>query len=528
MIETVNDPTPGIEEEIRRFQLLQNKLGPLFEKVFPNPDQIRSVVVVPSLTLHPEELGKISGVQCYEERLLVLLMLLRLPRTHLIYLTSQSLNPTIIEYYLHLLPGIPSDHARTRLRLFCCHDGSNISLTQKILNRPRLVRRIRDAIHDTESAHMVCFNATPLERTLAVRLDIPLYGCDPGLNDLGTKSGSRKIFKEADVLYPDGMEDLHHESDIVEALTELKAKEPALRRAVVKLNDGFSGEGNAVFPFEGSPSGSGLKGWIKRELNRRLAFEAPGETWPRFRTKFEAMGGVVECFIEGEHKRSPSVQARVDPLGIPTVISTHDQVLGGASGQIFLGCTFPANEEYRLEIQRSGQKIAQMLKDRHVLGRFAIDFVSVREDGHWKHYAIEINLRKGGTTHPFMMLQFLTDGDYDEATGMFLTPSGHPRYYYATDNLQNPAYKGLLPEDLIDIAVYHRLHFHGATQEGVVFHLIGALSEFGKIGVTSVASSPEHACKLYEDCVGILNLETQGQGRAERAPYGARREIDGG
>jgi hypothetical protein len=74
-----------------------------------------------------------------------------------------------------------------------------------------------------------------------------------------------------------------------------------------------------------------------------------------------------------------------------------------------------------------------------------------------------------------MMLQFLTDGRYDSARGEFRTPSGTARCYFASDNLEAPVYRGLTPEDLIDIAVVNGLHFNSATQQGVVFHLIGAL-----------------------------------------------------
>ena len=49
--------------------------------------------------------------------------------------------------------------------------------------------------------------------------------------------------------------------------------------------------------------------------------------------------------------------------------------------------------------------------------------------------ALEINLRMGGTTHPYLALQFITGGSLDPATGLFLSPSGHPKYYRATDNL---------------------------------------------------------------------------------------------
>ena len=40
----------------------------------------------------------------------------------------------------------------------------------------------------------------------------------------------------------------------------------------MKLNEGFSGEGNANFGFEGAPGGGGLEGWIRSRLPA-LAFE---------------------------------------------------------------------------------------------------------------------------------------------------------------------------------------------------------------------------------------------------------------
>ena len=54
----------------------------------------------------------------------------------------------------------------------------------------------------------------------------------------------------------------------------------------------------------------------------------------------------------------------------------------------------------------------------------------------------------------------------------------------------------------------HNLHFHGASQQGVVFHLIGALSEFGKLGAVCVGASHERARELYLETVSILNEES--------------------
>jgi hypothetical protein len=187
------------------------------------------------------------------------------------------------------------------------------------------------------------------------------------------------------------------------------------------------------------------------------------------------MGGVVECFLEGgEEVRSPSVQCRVDPLGQISIVSTHDQVLGGTSGQIFLGSTFPADAEYSRDIRRPGGGGGSAQTTGRV-GPFRDRLPLDKTRGQLGACAIEINLSKCGTTHPYLMLQFLTDGTYDSENGLYCTPTGQPCYYYASDNLRSPAYKGLIPEDLVDISVDFGLHFDGASQQGVVFHLIGVL-----------------------------------------------------
>ena len=314
----------------------------------------------------------------------------------------------------------------------------------------------------------------------------------------------------------EGFEDLRDVRVVAEALGALKARDPNMRRIVLKLNEGYSGECNAVFRFDDdrAPEGGALSSWVRARLPS-LAFEARDMAWDVYRAKLRSMGAVVEAFVEGAEKRSPSAQYRVDPLGRVEVISTHDQVLGGPSGQIFLGCRFPADPAYRPEVQAAGLRVAAILRDRGVLGRFGVDFLSVREGDRWTHYGIEINLRKGGTTHPFLMLQFLTDGRYEPETGTYHTPTGRPCCYRATDNLQAERYRGLTPDDLIDIAVRNGLHFHGGTCEGVVFHLIGALSEFGKVGMVCVAATPERARGLYEETASILDRESNGFGPGE-------------
>ena len=93
-----------------------------------------------------------------------------------------------------------------------------------------------------------------------------------------------------------------------------------------------------------------------------------------------------------------------------------------------------------------------------VLGRFAQDFVVVRDaTGTWTPYAIQLNLRKGGTTHPFLTLQFLTDGAYDGDHGLFLTPTGTPLSTWWRPTISStPGAARLTGDDLFEIVATHR------------------------------------------------------------------------
>jgi hypothetical protein len=502
-------PEPGSEKERSSFNEIQQTMKTQFERIFPDKLAERTVVIIPSLTLDVEILSKVKGAVHYEERLLCLLMLLRMPLTKIIYVTSVPIPDVIIDYYLHLLPGITGYHARKRLTLLSCCDSSTKSLTQKILDRPRLIETIRQTITNPETAHLTCFNITPLEKTLAVQLGIPLFGTDPDKFYEGSKSGGRKTFRESGVDLPDGYEDLHTKEEVITSLAALKRMNPSLKKAVIKINEGFSGEGNAIYRYPDVPIDDRLEKNITSTLSRHVKTVAKDVTEDLFFDKIASMGGIVEEFVEGEVKMSPSVQCVINPDKRVDVISTHDQLLGGDDGQIFLGAIFPADKRYNIALAEEGRKIAQTLAKKGAVGRFAVDFISVEQkDGSWKHYAIEINLRKGGTTHPFLMLQFLTDGKYHPETGDFITASGNLRCYFASDNVSADRYKGLTPGDLINIAMFHSVMYDGAAQEGVVFHLIGALSEFGKLGMVCIGSTHERARSFYDRAIEVLDAES--------------------
>jgi hypothetical protein len=352
----------------------------------------------------------------------------------------------------------------------------------------------------------VPYNTSELERDVALSLGIPMYGADPRLAPLGSKTGCRRMFADVDVPHPLGVENLRTLDDLADAVVAMRSKRPSMDSAIVKLNDGVSGQGNALVRLSGLPV-PGTSGERTAVMERLRVMELESKTTPLdvYLDKFARGSGVIEERITGEEIRSPSVQLRVLPDGAVELLSTHDQLLGGASGQSYLGCTFPAAPEYARAITQHAETIGQRLAREGALGRFAVDFVVVRgSNGDWTPYAIELNLRKGGTTHPFLTLQFLTDGRYDPVTALFLTPRGHEKHLVATDHLESELLRGLAVSDLFDIVARHGLHFDQSRQVGIVFHMISCLTERGRIGLTAVGDTPTEADRRYRDAERVL------------------------
>lgn len=467
-----------------------------------------SVVVVPSISL---ERSTATGtlVRAMEERALFLLLLLRQPYLRMIYVTSLPVEESVIEYYLGLLPGVIPSHARARLTMVSVGDAGEATLSEKLLARPRLLRHVRALIPNPERCHLIPYNTTALERDVAISLGIPTYGSDPRLSHLGTKTGGRRMFEELGVRCPVGAEGLRSIDDIVTALQEMRRRRPALAQAIVKLDEGVSGAGNALVDLGDLPEpGSPEEGSAIRARVLGMALEDPTLGVEEYLAAFAADAGIVEERVTGVELTSPSVQMRALVDGSVELLSTHDQLLGGASGQSYLGCVFPAAPAYASQIADDAMVIGRHLAGLGVIGRFAVDFVTVRDEaGTWTPYAIELNLRKGGTTHPFLTLQFLTDGSYDAELSVFTTPVGDEKHLVATDHLQDDRLKALTVRDLFHLAVTNGLHYDASRQAGVVFHMFSSLTEHGRIGLTAVADGRAEAHQLYRRAEEVLLRE---------------------
>jgi hypothetical protein len=178
-------------------------------------------------------------------------------------------------------------------------------------------------------------------------------------------------------------------------------------------------------------------------------------------------------------------------------MSTHDQVLGGPHGQTYFGCHFPADQEYAERIAAEALRVGRRLAREGVIGRAAVDFAAVVGQDGWRPYALEINLRCGGTTHPLFALTTLTDGVYDPLAGEYRTRLGDLKHYAATDHLDSPAYRSLTPDDLLDVVAERELGWDAERGTGVVLHMVSALAVAGRVGLTAIGDDLEQARGLY-------------------------------
>jgi hypothetical protein len=450
-----------------------------------------TIVVLPSITFPEEELRKITAIEFYAERMLYTLLWLRHPEMRIVYVTSSPVDPAVVDYYLSF---VDEPTARRRLTLVSLDDPDPAAISAKLPARPELIERIRSVVGD-DDAYILPFNVTPAEVQVSHLLDMPLYGPRADHVWWGSKSGARSLARDAGVAVPRGHEDLRSVEEIELAVRRLRDREPKPSAAVIKLNNGFSGQGNAIVelghiaaPFTDTP----------------ITFCSDDEGWETYGPKIALEGAIVEELIRTSGTVSPSAQFRIAPNGEFEAISTHDQILGGPESQVYLGCRFPSDPGYRLAIQELGLAVAETLATQGVIGPFGIDFIVCPNGDGWDILLSEINLRMGGTSHPFFMARFVTEGTYDPSTGD-LVADGRAKHYMANDNLKSASYVGLRPALVIDAIHRAGIAFDRSRKTGVTLHLMGALPRYGKIGGLAIGDSAEEADALYRRLVETLD-----------------------
>lgn len=476
------------------FDGVQRRLPTALAANRPGSDVDHVLVALPSYSVGESLLSHYADrIAVLEHRYLVSTLLLgRLHRCRLVFVASQHPGEEVLDYYASLLAPDGRDVLRQRLRVVEVPDASVRAVAAKLLDRPDLLEAIRRLVAG-RPALIEPWNVTDAEEQVSRALGVPINGTPSRLWSLGFKSSGRRLFGEAGVPLPAGVEDVCSVADVVGAVDRIRLERPGLTSVIVKLDDSGAGDGNVVLDVDGADPREALArlpGWYLTDL---------------------AAGAVVEERVSGERFASPSAQIDVLPGGDVVVLATHEQILDGPDGQVYTGCRFPADPAYAAVVAGYAEATGRVLAARGVLGRASVDFAAAQDAaGRWAVRALEINLRKGGTTHPYSVLRNVAPGKYDVQTGCWRTEDGTSRCYSATDNLVDPAWTGLPPREAIRAVTSSDLGFDPARGTGVVLHMLSGLSIDGRLGLTAIGHDPEEAEELHaatQDALGMAAAE---------------------
>ncbi len=176
-------------------------------------------------------------------------------------------------------------------------------------------------------------------------------------------------------------------------------------------------------------------------------------------------------------------------------------MLGGEDGQVYQGCRFPADPGYAPQLAEYAAASAQVTRaagrSRPPRGRLRMR--ASDEAGDWQVYALEMNLRKGGTTHPYADAPQSRPGPLrpDARARGSTTPTSRASTSRPTTSSILPG-TACRPATVIAAIADAGLAFDYERGWGVVLHMLSCLAVDGRFGLTAIGTSPEHAQELYD------------------------------
>lgn len=449
----------------------------------------RTIVSIQSVSLGGLTAKYLQGLNYFEERNFFLMDLLRNPSCTCLFVLSDDIDKGFHQYALNQAveaSNLSKDDVAKRWKtLFVPSDGGS-SLTEALLRNPNSLQSLRVLLQSCPSPILDFWAVSELEIELARTLDLPNFGLTADFLSVDSKSNGREIFREVGISIPKGEIGVSSIEQAREALVRT-ASESDASAFLIKLN--CEEAGNGIARVERSALELPLQDFITSlEISKKIPVGA-------FLSQLAAKGGVVEEFIMAPRMSFPSVKMVVSPGGQVSNLATHDQVLNGMA---YAGSRFPADREYRDELIEHGYRIAVHLAKIGVRGVVSVDFMATRntDSDRWSLWGLEINARKGATTHPYFWTRSLTGATYNEGTGELISPEG-PIRYRSSEYIHAEGLGGIPSDDLIQEIKLAGLAYDAQKRRGTLVHMATCLQRFSKFGATFIGSTDEEVDDLY-------------------------------
>ena len=319
----------------------------------------------------------------------------------------------------------------------------------------------------------------------------PINGTAPELRSAAFKSAGRKLFHRAGVPVPLGREDLHTVDDVAATAEWIRAARPGVGAVVVKHDDSGAGDGNAVVDLRDASGGH-------RDPHEVLAAISALPAW--FLDDLATGGGVVEEMVTGDGLRSPSVQLDLLPGAGVRVLATHDQVLGGDNGQVYLGCRFPADPAYAADLARHGDAVGRAARRprlRRAGGRRLHGRPHGRRGRGRSPPSRSTCARAARRTRSRPCAAWCPAATTPRRVPGSRTPTAAPVPTARATTSSTPRWPSAAPSRSSTRCAMPGCSSTSDRGTGVVLHMLGCLAVDGRFGATAIGRTPEHADELY-------------------------------
>lgn len=449
-------------------------------------------IVIYSLNYADRVRTEIPYVQYSGERSLCHLEDLRCDKDNLIIITQVPVGSYSLEYHyreLYRFNDQQIQSANERLTLLSPRSQEPRPLDALVLEDDEIMCRLKEEMKLGHEVSITNFLASPEVDEIAAVLGADLDEPNSRLSSRwGSKSGGKEILLRSGIAVPPGdAQLLKDEASVVAAILRLVSGDRPARQAMVKLNDPSWGGaiGNALVDCER----------LVRTGDLRESVELVRHPWNDFVQEISRGGAIVEQYIQ-DVTSSPSGIGQIAADGTVRVGAAHDQIL--SAGQ-YWGCRFPASDKWRRKIMQATEQVGQTLAELGVRGTFGVDFVTSTTG---ELLAVEVNLRKVGPSHVLSYVESLVGSRVDRHGT--LQRQGSTMHYVHRRLLQPEILCGEQPQAVVDRLRSADLLYQHDTGEGVVLHVLGALSACGYVELTSIATSDEVADTISEAAQAVI------------------------
>lgn len=485
------------------------------------------------------------------------------PNVEVIYISPIDLDNDMQQYYQKLLgmgvskEGDSMTDSDSKVKFIVpdhldAFPGLNFCLSTLLLYSSQTLKRLKRLIAG-KTAYIMPSVVHRDDMELSEKLNIPVISAEPDVVHLySTKSGSKRIFANANVAVPPSEFDIYTEEQLFELLSSLIASNLNVTRWVFKIDSEFDGRGTAYCDItkhlnchkwalkQAERYGSKWsKRWAQEPTTIKIYGELPEIIYnhlkivnttlypsvEKFLLAFTKSGGVIEACPPSDDVTCITVDMFIAPTGDVEIKNTGDQIR--ATNFQTWAVSSPQTSIDPDRLHANSTAIGTTCYERGIIGYISAGFATFIDpvSSDQALWAIDLKLQYTDTMAMSNILQYVTGGTFDNASGLFKIPEYKvmPKVasrFQSPKERQPPNYRFaiLCPRlfhtnlSLVHYSVFfqmcraHHIGYDIREREGAIFSLIDSYKR-DLIGMTVVEPDLVTALKTFHRNLSVVHQE---------------------